>query len=78
VDEYKSACLSEDDGGGYSGNMQNCVCSSTTNGIKSPVWLMMRPGLGPSRMHRRPWSFVRICEKSILADVGITPSVIIA
>ncbi len=46
-DEYKSACLAEDVGGGYSGNMQNCVCSSSTNGIQSQVSPMMRPELGP-------------------------------
>jgi hypothetical protein len=43
-DEYKSACLAEDLGGGYIGNMQNCVCSSITKGIKSPVSPIMRPG----------------------------------
>ena len=36
-DEYKPACLAEDVGGGYMGNMQNCVSSSITNGTKSPV-----------------------------------------
>jgi hypothetical protein len=51
-DEYKPACLAEDVGGGYMGNMQNCVSSSITKGIKSLVSPMMRPGLGPSRIHR--------------------------
>ena len=43
-DENKSARLAEDVGGGYIGNMQNCVCSSITKGIKSPVSPIMRPG----------------------------------
>jgi hypothetical protein len=51
-DEYRLACLAEDVGGGYMGNMQNCVSSSITNGTKSPVSPMIRPGLGPSRIHR--------------------------
>jgi len=71
-DEYKSACLAEDVGGGYSGNRQNWVCSSSTNGIKSPESPMMWPGFGPSRIHRRACVFARICEKSNLDDVGIT------
>ena len=51
--------------------MQNCVSSSTTNGTKSPVSPMIRPGLGPSRIHRCPCLLTRTCEKSILAEVGI-------
>jgi len=54
------------------GNMQNCVSSSITNGTKSPVSPMIRPGLGPSSIHRCPCLFTRTCEKSILAEVGIT------
>ena len=71
-DEYKPACLAEDVGRGYMGNMLNCVSSSITNGMKSPVSLMMRPGLKPSRIHRCPCFLARTCEKSILAAVGIT------
>jgi hypothetical protein len=71
-DEYRPACLAEDVGGGYMGNMQNCVSSSITNGMKSPVSPMMRPGIGPSRLHWCPCFFARTCEKSILAAVGIT------
>jgi hypothetical protein len=71
-DAYRPACLAEDVGGGYIGNMQNRVSSSITNGMKSPVALMMRPGLGPSRIHRCPGFSARTCEKSILAAVGIT------
>jgi hypothetical protein len=71
-DEYKPACLAEDFGGGYMGNMQNCVSSSITKGTKSLVSPMMRPGLGPSRTHRCPCFLARTCEKSILAAVGIT------
>ena len=71
-DEYKPACLAEDVGGGYMGNMQNCVSSSITNGTKSPVSPMIRPGLGPSGIHRCPCFLTRTCEKSILAEVGIT------
>jgi hypothetical protein len=71
-DEYKPACLAEDVGGGYMGNMQNCVSSSITNGMKSPVSPMIRPGFGPSRIHRCPCFLTRTCEKSILAEVGIT------
>ena len=52
-DEYKPACLAEDVGGGYMGNMQNCVSSSITNGTKSPESPMIRPGLGPSRLLMR-------------------------
>ena len=70
--EYKPACLAEDVGGGYMGNMQNCVSSSITNGTKSPVSPMIRPGLGPSRIHRCPCFLTRTCKKSILAEVGIT------
>jgi hypothetical protein len=33
---------------------------------------MIRPGLGPSRIHRCPCLLTRTCEKSILAEVGIT------
>ena len=51
--------------------MQNCVSSSITNGRKSPVSPMMRPGLRPSRIHRCPCFLARTCEKS-LAAVGIT------
>ena len=71
-DEYKPACLAEDVGGGYMGNIQNCVSSSITNGTKSPVSPMIRPGLGPSKIHRCPCFLTRTCEKSILAEVGIT------
>jgi hypothetical protein len=72
-DEYRSACLAEDGvRGGYIGNMQNCVSSSITNGMKSPVSPMMRPGVRPSRIHRCPCYLARTCEKSILAAVGIT------
>jgi hypothetical protein len=71
-DEYKPACLAEDVGGGYIGNIQNCVSSSITNEMKSPVSPMMRPGLRPSRIHRCPCFLARTCEKSILATVGIT------
>ena len=71
-DEYRPAYLAEDAGGGYMGNMQNCVSSSITNGTKSPVSPMMRPGLRPSRIHRCPCFLARTCEKSILAAVGIT------
>ena len=71
-DEYRPACLAEDVGGGYMGNMQNCVSSSITNGTKSPVSPMMRPGLRPSRIHRCPCFLTRTCEKRILAEVGIT------
>ena len=71
-DEYRPACLAEDVGGGYIKNMQNCVSSSITNGMKSPVSPMMRPGLEPSRIHRCPCFSARTCEKSILAAVGIT------
>jgi hypothetical protein len=71
-DEYRPACLAEDVGGGYMRNMQNCVSYSITNGMKSPVSPMMRPGLRPSRIHRCPCFLVRTCEKSILAAVGIT------
>ena len=39
------------------GNMQNCVSSSITNGTKSPVSPMIRPGLGPSSIHRCPCLF---------------------
>ena len=70
--EYRPACLAEDVGGGYMGNIQNCVSSSITNGTKSPVSPMMRPGLRPSRIHRCPCFLARTCEKSILAEVGIT------
>ena len=70
-DEYRPACLAEDVGGGYIKNMQNCVSSSITNGMKSPVSPMMRPGLRPSRIHRCPCFLARTCEKSILAAVGI-------
>ena len=56
-DEYKPACLAEDVGGGYMGNMQNCVSSGT----KSPVSPMIRPGLGPSRIHRCPCLLTRTC-----------------
>jgi hypothetical protein len=71
-DEYRPACLAEDVGGGYIGNMQNCVSSSITNGMKSPVSPMKRPGLRPSRIHRCPCFLAQTCEKSILAAVGIT------
>jgi hypothetical protein len=71
-DEYRPACLAEDVGGGYIGNMQNCVSSSITNGTKSPVSPMIRPGLGPSRTQRCPCFLTQTCEKSILAEVGIT------
>ena len=71
-DEHKPACLAEDVGGGYMANMQNCVSSSITKGTKSPLSPMMRPGLRPSRIHRCPCFLLRICEKSILAAVGIT------
>jgi hypothetical protein len=71
-DEYQPACLAEDVGGGYMGNMQNCVSSSITNGMNCPESPMMRPGLGPSRTHRCPFFLARTCEKSIHAAVGIT------
>jgi hypothetical protein len=71
-DEYKPACLAEDVGRGYMGNMQNCVSSSITKGTKSLVSPMMGPGLGPSRTHRCPCFLAQTCEKSILAAVGIT------
>jgi hypothetical protein len=54
------------------GNMQNCVSSSITNGMKSPVSPMIRPGFGPSSIDRCPCFLTRTCEKSILAEVGIT------
>ena len=57
-DDHKPACLAEDVGGGYMGNMQNCVSSGT----KSPVSPMIRPGLGPSRrIHRCPCLLTRTC-----------------
>jgi hypothetical protein len=71
-DEYKPACLAEDVGGGYMGNIQNCVSSSITKGTKSSESPMMRPGLGPSRIQRCPCFLAGTCEKSILAAVGIT------
>jgi hypothetical protein len=71
-DEYRPACLAEDVGGEYMGNMQNCVSSSITNGMKSPVSAMMGPGLRPSRIHQCPCFLARTCEKNILAAVGIT------
>ena len=54
------------------GNMQNCVSSSITNGTKLPVSPMIRPGLEPSSIHRCPCFLTRTCEKSILAEAGIT------
>ena len=47
------------------GNMQNCVSSSITNGTKSPVSPMIRPGFGPSSIDRCPCFLTRTCEKSI-------------
>jgi len=52
--------------------MQNCVSSSITNGTKSPESPMIRPGFGPSSIDRCPCLLMRTCEKSILAEVGIT------
>ena len=50
-------------GGGYIGNKQNCVCSSSTKGIKSPVAPMIRPGLGPSSKHRCPCILALIARR---------------
>jgi hypothetical protein len=35
-EEYSSVCLADAVGEGYIGKRQNCVCSSSTKGIKSP------------------------------------------
>ena len=69
---YVPECRADCVGGGSIGRRQNCVSSSITKGTNAPVSPRIKPGEGPSIIHRCPCNLARTCEKSIRALLGIT------